>query len=184
MKKMYYIRYVHQLTKQPNPVLIKIAIHYLNLYDWLLKEIISAIEKLVTKMEKSFSSGRSCRPHKITVDYNYTLIWNILLGSRQKVNRKKTSSNIYFPDTKNTILQPISCCEKIFKAWVFCFLGCFDFWVFFLRGRWCCFVGLGVFLFVWSFFANLLFHLSSYLYQLSCLKKKINPILAECLELT
>jgi len=31
--KMFYIRCIHQLIKQLNPVLIKIAIHYLNLYD-------------------------------------------------------------------------------------------------------------------------------------------------------
>lgn len=100
------------------------------------------------------------------------------------MNRKKMSSNIYFTDTKNTILQPISCCEKVFKAWVFCFLGCFGLGGFFegegmlLCWFWSFFVCLEV------FFANLLFHLSSYLYQLSCLKKKIHPILAECLDLT
>lgn len=31
--KTYYIRYVHHLIKQLNPVLTEIAIHYLNLYD-------------------------------------------------------------------------------------------------------------------------------------------------------
>lgn len=42
-----------------------------------LEKIASAMERLATKREKSFSSGRSCRPHKITVDYNYTLISEI-----------------------------------------------------------------------------------------------------------
>lgn len=93
---MYYIRYVHQLIKQLNPVLIKIAIHYLNLYDWPLQEITSAIERLVTKKEKSFSSGRSCRPNKITVDYNYTLISEIFSWEvDRQLTGKKMSSNWY-----------------------------------------------------------------------------------------
>lgn len=92
------------------------------------------------------------------------------------MNKKKISSNIYFTDTKNTILQPIACCEKVFKDWVFCFLVVFLWGVALLVLE--VFVCLGVFL------ANLLFHLSSYLYQLSCLKKNKYPILAECLDLT
>lgn len=93
---MYCIRYIHHWIKQLNPVLIKIAIHFLNLYDWPLKEIASAIESLVTKREKSFSSGRSCRPHKITVDYNYTVISEIFSWEvERKWTGKKITSNWY-----------------------------------------------------------------------------------------
>lgn len=93
---MYCIRYIHHWIKQLNPVLIKIAIHFLNLYDWPLKEIASAIESLVTKREKSFSSGRSCRPHKITVDYNYTVISEIFSW---EVERKWTGKKLPPTDT-------------------------------------------------------------------------------------
>lgn len=91
---MYSMRYIHHWIKQLNPVLIKIAIHFLNLYDWPLKEIISAIESLVTKREKSFSSGRSCRPHKITVDYTYTVISGIFSweAERKWTGGKKITS--------------------------------------------------------------------------------------------
>lgn len=135
---MYNVGYIHHWIKQLSPVLIKIATQCLHLYDWPLKEITSAIESLVTKREKSFGSGRSCQPHKITVDYNYTVISEIFSW---EVERKWTGEKNYLQYT--LLISRIHFCSLLHAVRSFPKLVPF---------------------------ANLSFHLSSYLY---CVREKI-----------
>lgn len=81
------------------------------------------VQKGLRLKKKSSSSGRSCRPQKITADYNYMLISEILLGSRQVMNKQNEELKLIdFTVMKNMVLQPTVFYKKLSKVlWVFFF---------------------------------------------------------------